>query len=110
MGADLLFDNVYLLIAPAGGVALYDNVVVDLIKMRDHPARGDATPSTNVIGDGECQTVWQHPQVINQMCLCRRWRREMNAHYVDNQIESRSSVLLSGRRASVQRPVARAFS
>lgn len=57
MGADLLFDNFQLLVAPVGDIALGDNGGVDLIKMRDHPAKGDATPSTNALGNSALQTV-----------------------------------------------------
>lgn len=84
VGADLLLDSVQLLVALADGVTLYDNDDVDLIKMRDHLAKGDTTTSTNAFGDGALHAVRQVPQAINQRHFGRRRRREMGAHRAGN--------------------------
>jgi hypothetical protein len=84
---DPIFGNVQLLVALADDVALGDNDDLNLIKMRDHPVKGDSTPSTDALSNNVVHTVGQLSQVIDKRCFNRRQKREMGTHHADNQME-----------------------
>jgi hypothetical protein len=59
VGENLVIDNVQLLIALASGITLCNNSDIDLIKMRDHPPKGDTTPLSSALGNHTVHMVGQ---------------------------------------------------
>jgi hypothetical protein len=83
----LTLDGVQLLVASAGGVTLGNDGGIDLIEVRNHLAKGDATTSANTFSDRSLHVVGKLPQAINQERLSRQWSREVGTHHASNQIE-----------------------
>lgn len=81
----MILDGIQLLVAMASGVTLVDDDDVDLIKVRNHLAKGDTTTSVNAFGDRALHAVEKLLQAINQVCFDQWQMREVVTHHATYQ-------------------------
>jgi hypothetical protein len=86
-GTDLILDGVQLLVASAGGVTLNNDSSVNLIKVRNHLAKGNTTTSSNTFSDRSLHVVGELSWAFNQEHFSRWRRREVRTHHARNQAE-----------------------
>jgi hypothetical protein len=110
MGADLLFDNVQLLVTPAGGVSLGDYIGTNLIKMGDHLPKGQTASLTNALVT--MHSTWSgSPRKRSTRDASIDGRVERRVHAVPaTKRSSRSLALLSHSRTSTWRVAAMTLS